>query len=219
MKTNIKYIIVAILSTIFLLSCDKNVSPTIVNENVPWINGKIEGLKNEQGLKIVLGEINRSSFLGSSEISSNGEFSIIPELPHNSDLFEIIYQETYMDTSVIYVSRPNIKGLQCLLRVNNSQENTIGYVFEEKGIKNQKGYNSVAYVFVEDSLTISGTVQYHSESIKTLEIIYNLKYQKGWNKKVTKNIEIVGEEGNLDLLKIEFTTEGYESGKYNYYEN
>jgi len=46
-----------------------------------------------------------------------------------------------------------------------------------------------------------------------------LKYQKGWNKKVTKNIEIVGEEGNLDLLKIEFTTEGYESGKYNYYEN
>lgn len=207
-----------LFSLLLIVSCNLNENIT-EPEDQPWLKGKIENW-NEGSDKIIRLGINipNQNDLGSSIISQSGEFSILPK-PPSKDLLttELMYYEPYLDAKFIYVSRPEIKGRTAFLSVTeNNKMHEIGFVNEQNTQNTEVGSFGIHYVYAEDSLTIKGSRIYYSESIDTLEMVYNLNYKKGWNKKAAKTLIFKTVNGKISYLKIEYTTDIPSGAKWFY---
>lgn len=210
--------LVILFTFLLIVSCNSNETITEPEDQI-WLKGKIENWTEGSDKIIRLGiNIPNQNDFGSSIISQSGDFGIVPKPPAKDLLTtELMYYEPYLDPKFIYVSRPDIKGRTAFLSVTeNNKMHEIGFVNEQNTQNTEVGSFGIHYVYAEDSLTIKGSRIYYSESIDTLEMVYNLNYKKGWNQKADKTLIFKTVNGKISYLKIEYTTDIPSGAKWFY---
>ena len=192
MKTFIN--ILTFISLIIVInSCKSEVISNIDKTSDSFvISGGIEDWVNLDRMEIILGTYVNDEFYDfkSAPIKSNGTFYFIFPTLNEQNLVPIVDLENVSGDSSILINNPTTKGILASFYISNKEHNSQEILNHRLDISGDSvRVYKIDFVFCNDIVDVTGEI-----TVDNITMIYNLHYNKGWNKRVIVKNEITSVE-------------------------